>query len=210
MVIGVAGTATEIGKTWLSAALIRSLKSSGVSASARKPTQSYHPTELLQTDAEILATAAGEKPNAVCPAERWYPVPMAPPMAADFLGVEQPTTASLLSELSWGTPCPDIGLVETVGGVKSPLASDADSARFLDMVEPDVVILVAHAGLGTINDVRLSAGAIADIAPVIVFLNGFDGSNDLHGLNRDWLEACDGYSVETSVAQLARRLRQRL
>ena len=80
--IAVAGTATEIGKTWVTARVVETLRGRGLSVSARKPVQSFGPDELGATDAEVLAAATGEAPQAVCPAHRWYPVPMAPPLAA--------------------------------------------------------------------------------------------------------------------------------
>ena len=48
-------------------------------------------------------------------------------------------------------------------------------------------MLVADAGLGTINSVRLSVGALAGPRGLVVFLNRFDAADDLHRRNRDWL-----------------------
>jgi dethiobiotin synthetase len=52
------------------------------------------------------------------------------------------------------------------------------------------VLLVADAGLGTINQIILSLEAInsgAHVATPIVVLNRFDPADDLHKRNRDWL-----------------------
>ena len=47
------------------------------------------------------------------------------------------------------------------GGVRSPQAVDGDATDVLAALGPDVVVLVADAGLGTINAVRLSMDALA-------------------------------------------------
>ena len=58
----------------------------GLQVCARKPAQSFGPDEG-PTDAERLAEATGESAAEVCPPWRWYPRPMAPPMAAESLGL---------------------------------------------------------------------------------------------------------------------------
>jgi len=68
-------------------------------------------------------------PTAIDLAEllRWYPLPLAPPMAADRLGLPPIHLDDLVSELGW----PDgvqVGLVETAGVAGSPIAHDGDGA----------------------------------------------------------------------------------
>lgn len=203
--IAVAGTATEIGKTWVTARVVETLRGRGFSVSARKPVQSFDAGELGATDAEVLAAAAGEQPQAVCPAHRWYPVPMAPPLAATLAGEVPPTLADLLAELRWPTPAPDLGFVETVGGVRSPLADDGDCCDLLRALEPDAVLLVARADLGAINEVRLAADALAG-PPLVVFCNRYLPGDEVHRHNLAWLRERDGLAVETRIPDLAERL----
>jgi dethiobiotin synthetase len=99
----------------------------------------------------------------------------------------------------------DVGVVEGAGGVRSPLAGDGDIVDLAAAVEPDLVVLVAGPGLGTLNLVRLSADALAPW-PLVVYLNRFDGADDLHRRNRDWIERRMGLAVDTSIGQLGRRL----
>ena len=87
----------------------------------------------------------------------------------------------LLEELSWPAEQVDVGLVETAGGVRSPLAGDGDGAALSRALDPDLAVLVADAGLGTINAVRLTAEALD--APFVVVLNRFDPSSDLQRRN---------------------------
>src|SRR5688500_7158924 len=83
--IGVLGTDTEVGKTWVSSQLLATLKLRGTRVAARKPVQSYGPDDI-NTDAARLAGASGEDLDDICPAHRCYPLAMSPPMAADALG----------------------------------------------------------------------------------------------------------------------------
>lgn len=186
----VAGTGTGVGKTWVAAHLIVGLRTSGAAVAARKPAQSFEAgTPAAGTDAGVLASASGELPAAVCPPERWFEAAMAPPMAADALGLPAFGLRDLADGVRWPDPWgpgrPRVGVVETAGGVRSPLAADGDTVGLVELLRPDLVVLVADAGLGTINAVRLSAAALGG-SPVVV-LNRADPSDDLHARNHRWL-----------------------
>jgi dethiobiotin synthetase len=205
------GTATEVGKTWWGRATLDVLRSRGTAVAARKPAQSYEPEELGQTDAEILGRASGEPAETVCPRHRWYPAPMAPPMAADVLGLPAFTIADLASEIAPSGP-EALRFVEGAGGPRSPLAADGDNVTLARALDVDAIVLVAPAGLGTINAVRLSAAAFADhpgrSVPVLVALNRYDAADDLHRRNHGWLTA-DGFGLVTTPAELAAALVRR-
>ncbi|HEY8524339.1 MAG TPA: dethiobiotin synthase [Acidimicrobiales bacterium] len=197
----VAGTGTEVGKTWVACQLARALTARGLIVAARKPVQSYGTAGAVgATDAELLADATGDRASVVCPPHRWYPVALAPPMAAAVLGRPPFTVADLVAELSWPAVA-GVGLVESVGGVRSPLAADGDTVTLAEALTPDRVVLVADAGLGTINAVRLSVGALTRW-PVTVMLNRYDPTVDLHRLNWEWLVGRDGFDVVVHPAEL--------
>jgi dethiobiotin synthetase len=192
----VAGTGTEVGKTWVACRLARALRRRGLIVAARKPAQSYDPADdLADTDAALLAHATGDHPAVVCPQHRWYPAAMAPPMAAEALGRPPFTVADLVGELAW-PPAVGVGLVEAAGGVRSPIAADGDGVALAAALHPEHVVLVADAGLGTINGVRLAIAALASW-PVIVVLNRYDPADDRHARNLEWLAGRDGLDVVT-------------
>ena len=200
----VVGTATEVGKTWASVRLLEEASSRGIRVAARKPVQSFDPGDDSAThDRNMLALATGENPSRVCPDDRSYPLAMAPPMAADALDLPALALSDLVDELRW-EPDTGLGLVETAGGVASPVAHDASSVDLARRLEPDLVLLVADAGLGTINSVRLSLVALAPL-PVVVLLNRFDPASDLHRRNREWLQA-DGVPLVIELAEVLDRL----
>lgn len=187
--IGVIGTHTEVGKTWVTSQLLASLRQRGLRVAARKPVQSYSPGSG-PTDADQLAAASGETREAVCPSHRCYELAMAPPMAADALGREPISLDALIAEILWPADI-DVGFVESVGGARSPLAHDGDSVDLIKRLPVDEVLLVADAGLGTLNAVRLTLACLAPL-PTTVFLNRYDLTDDLHRRNRAWLLAQDG------------------
>ncbi len=185
----VVGTGTEVGKTWTSDQLLRRWRRQRLQVAARKPAQSFEPG-AGPTDAEVLAAASGEPADTVCPPTRHYPVPMAPPMAAARLGRPGFTLGELADGLEWPQPPVDVGLVETAGGVRSPQADDGDGVDLVRRLQPQAVLLVGDAGLGTINAVRLSLDALTHAtAPgqLAVLLNRFDPAQPLHRANLDWL-----------------------
>ncbi len=212
----VCGTGTEVGKTWVAASLLEELRGRGLTVAARKPAQSFDvdlEADRLgeRTDAEVLGQASGEDPDVVCLPARSYHRAMAPPMAAEMLGLPPFTVGDLADELRWPVPPVAVGLVETAGGVRSPQASDGDAVDLGRLLRPHTVLLVADAGLGTINGVRLSADALSplvgDTAAVdhldrasprlIIALNRFDEEHDLHRRNHRWLSERDGFEVVT-------------
>lgn len=202
----VAGTATEVGKTYCAAAVLRSLRRRGVRVAARKPTQSFAPGEG-PTDAEVLGLATGEDPDAVCPPAHAFPVPMAPPMAAAALGRPAPTLADLLAAAA-APPWAALVLVEGAGGPRSPVAADADNVALAAALRPQRVLLVADAGLGTINAVRLSCAALGEAVAserILVLLNRFSPADDLHRRNRDWLLG-DSLAVHTDPESVVHAL----
>jgi len=104
--------------------------------------------------------------------------------------------------------------------VRSPQADDGDVTHLSRALAPDRVVLVADAGLGTINAVRMTLAALdepgATAAPgtstpaPFVVLNRFDPGSDLHRRNLAWLRDRDGVAAVAASTEglflLARKL----
>ncbi len=211
----VCGTGTDVGKTWVCSRLLDELRGRGQTVAVRKPAQSFDVDSEGSslggpTDAEVLAAASGEHPGDVCHSFRSYHRAMAPPMAAEALGLPAFSVSDLVAETQWPADRAAVGVVELAGGVRSPQASDGDATDLLAAFRPDLVVLVADAGLGCINGVRLSMNALGAVVsidapgavvagrlpvPTVVVLDRFDGHHDLHRRNRRWLSDHDGYPV---------------
>lgn len=201
LLVVVVATATEVGKTWVTAEVCRRLEG----AAARKPVQSFDPSDPVEgRDASILAVATREPVERVCPPHRAYEAAMAPPMAAAALGRPPIRLDDLVDELTWPEPVA-VGFVEAVGGLCSPMAEDGDGLALIERLQPDLVLAVAPAGLGVVNDVRLLARALGD-HPLLVVLNRYDEADPLHRANLAWLTERDGLDVVTDVESVTARL----
>ncbi|MEX0663961.1 MAG: dethiobiotin synthase [Acidimicrobiia bacterium] len=199
----VSGTGTGVGKTFFAAVTLGLLRDRGLLVAARKPVQSFDPGES-PLDSEVLAASTGEEPGVVCPTHRSYERSLAPPMAAEALGLPAFTIGELASEIQW----PDgvvVGMVEGAGGPRSPLAADGDTVDLARAIAPDLVVIVVDAGLGAINAARVSAEPF-EAQPVVVALNRFDDADDVHRRNADWLGLRAGLDVVTSPTELATRV----
>ena len=200
--IVVTGTSTEVGKTWVTARVVESLRAGGREVSARKPVQSFE-EGAGETDAEVLAAVSGESAETVCPRHRWYQLPLAPPIAAETLGRPPIALADLVRELR--LPGDGLVFIEGVGGPRSPLADDGDTIELAEGVDADLIILVAGPELGTINATVLAAEAFGD-RPLVVFLNRYDDAAADHVRNREWLDETSGLTVVTDLDTLRSRL----
>ena len=99
----------------------------------------------------------------------------------------------------------DVGLVEGVGGLYSPIASDGHNLDLIERIQPDLVIVVASADLGGIHDTMACTLPLAAFRRA-VFCNRFDPETEIHGLNIRWLRDT-GLEVATGLTELAEIVR---
>lgn len=152
----VTGTDTGVGKTVVAAALVLALRQAGVKAVGFKPVE----TGLLPdtpADSEVLAVAGSADIPLARPLLRLVE-PLAPAVAAERQGValdprQVEERVKALREAGLRV------VVEGAGGVLVPLAwgyTAVDIAVDLDLE----AVVVARAGLGTLNHVALTVGAL--------------------------------------------------
>lgn len=157
-VVVVTGTDTEVGKTFVTAALIHRLRAAGKTVRAVKPVESGCESSDPSPgeDGVILATAAGQAtpPHAV----QRLQAPLAPPVAAELEGVSIRDDAwgPLIADLADGA---DIVFVEAAGGLFSPLSTRFDALSLAKHLGADILVVAADK-LGTINHSRLTLTAL--------------------------------------------------
>ena len=117
------------------------------------------------------------------------------------MGLAPFTLRDIRDELRW-PPATDVGIVEQAGGIGAPQASDGDGVDMVKLLEPDLVVLVALPGLGTLSSVSLAVRALGG-RRLVVYMNRFDPSDELHSANLSWLRERAGLAVEVSVSSLA-------
>ena len=150
----VTATGTDIGKTFVTAGLIRALRRAGRAIDAAKPVISGFSMETLaDSDTGALLTAMSRDLTAQ-EAERISPwrftAPLSPDMAAEAEGKTIDFDAVLQDSRARMAAKPDVLLIEGVGGVMVPLD---DRHTVLDWMEALTlpVLLVAGSYLGTIS-----------------------------------------------------------
>ncbi len=164
----VTGTDTGVGKTFVTAMLARRATARGLTVFAFKPVETGCDTangELVGADQVMLQEASGSKlPN-------WlyrFREPVAPWVAARATG--EVIELGRIQAVVDGVAC-DLVLVEGAGGWRVPITAEADMSTLANLLRLPVV-LVARAGLGTINHSLLSIEAIerdgCELAAVIL------------------------------------------
>jgi dethiobiotin synthetase len=153
----VTGTDTGVGKTEVACALLGGARAAGLDVGAMKPAQSgLVPGE--PSDAERLREAAGgtDPMELVCPYQ--FGLPLAPGVAARLGGVEISLARILEAARALAARHAAL-LVEGAGGLLVPLTpagTYADLAVALGLP----VLVVARAGLGTVNHAALTLEAL--------------------------------------------------
>jgi dethiobiotin synthetase len=157
----VTGTGTDIGKTYVTCALIRALKVKGVTVDAFKPVVSgFDPRDAAGSDPARLATALGAPGDVFRIAPRRYRAPLSPNVAARLEGETLALDDMVIDAVARAAELRDgLLLVEGAGGVMSPLT---DAETNLDMIAAlgAPVLLVAGSYLGTISHVLTALVAL--------------------------------------------------
>ena len=157
----VTGTDTDAGKTYVSCALVRRAASRGHKVLAFKPIETGcepTPSGLRGADQELLATAAGDWQTGPLRGVYRFHLPAAPLVAAEAAGATidlelvERTVREAARQATWT-------LVEGAGGWRVPITPTADMATLAQRLGLPVLI-VARAGLGTINHSLLTLEAV--------------------------------------------------
>jgi dethiobiotin synthetase len=151
----VSATDTGVGKTILSAALVAAMHTEGVRAIPHKPVLTGL-EEQGPADHELLAAAAGMCAEDVAPL-RYRPA-ASPPLAAELSGGPPIDPAELLAGARAAAGEGDVGVVEGVGGLMTPLADGYTVCDFAAQLGLPLLI-AARPGLGTINHSLLTVAA---------------------------------------------------
>jgi dethiobiotin synthetase len=187
----VTATDTGVGKTFVTAALAASLRARGRDVAVFKPVQSGAVADDPSGDAVLL--------GADCVYA--FSAPLAPLVAARAEGrtIELEPILARAGELARAH---DLLLVEGAGGLLVPLADDLDLADLAAALGLPLVI-VARAGLGTVNHTLLTIEAARtrglDVAGVVLNGKGDESTAE----NAALIEERSGVRVLAHVPRLA-------
>ena len=157
----VTGTDTGVGKTWVTCALARQAVARGSRVFAFKPIETGCALvggQLVGDDQELLCAAAGGWQMEDLRGVYRFSLPAAPLVAAQAEArvIELDRIAASFGRGASGA---DLVLVEAAGGWRVPLTVAGDTSALARAVGLPVLV-VARAGLGTINHTLLTVEAI--------------------------------------------------
>ena len=182
--VAVVGTGTGVGKTHFSVALLHALSLQGRSAVGLKPVESGLGSE--ESDAARLAAASTF--HVKHPAPYGFPDAVSPHLAARRVGMEiNPSRI-----LDWVSECSaPWTIVETAGGLLSPLGPSLTNRDLVELLAPDLIIVVGLDRLGILHDVAACLLAFASATAVLpqpaVVLQTPDVADTSTGTNADEL-----------------------
>ncbi|WP_305091644.1 dethiobiotin synthase [Prescottella sp. R16] len=204
-VLVVSGTSTDVGKTVVTAALVAVLAAQGLSVAVCKPGQTGvapgEPGDLADVTRLTGVTTTVELAR--------YPEPLAPDTAARRAGLPPLNRAQVVAAVRELEARHDIVLVEGAGGLLVRLGDDGFTIRDVaaDLGAP--VVVVAAAGLGTLNHCALTAEALAsrDVSCSGFVVGSWPGTPDLAArCNLDDLPAVTGAPLVGRIPEGSGRL----
>ena len=155
----VAGTDTEVGKTFVACALLHALRKRGYSAIGMKPVAAGTDEHGRNDDVEALIAAASVK----APREHVNPYLFAPAIAPHIAAAEEKRVIDIeriAQSFAALRPLADALVVEGVGGFCVPLGATIDAADLAQRLALPVILVVGMR-LGCINHALLTEQAIA-------------------------------------------------
>jgi dethiobiotin synthetase len=160
-VVLVTGTDTDVGKTVVTAAIAAAAQSSGLRVAVIKPGQTGTATGA-PTDIEVINRLAAPDTSRTLAD---YPEPMAPLAAATVAGMPPLELYDVVDAIRAEADKHDLVLVEGAGGLLVPMGvrPSGDSWTVADLATTLGVrtIVVARAGLGTLNHTALTLEALS-------------------------------------------------
>jgi len=204
----VTGTDTEVGKTVVAGAIARSLRRVGTRVAVFKPVACgcrRGREGLMSSDAEFLAACADSTLALAEISPVRYASPLAPNVAAqrESRAVDLGAVFEAYRRLEGQA---DLVVVEGIGGLLCPLTDEfwcIHLARMMDLA----VVIVARAGLGTINHTLLTlhAARSANLRVAGVVINWYRPDDAPPAGEAGPAAAPPDLSVLTNPAQIAER-----
>lgn len=204
--IFITATGTDIGKTYISALLVKQLRERGLNCEYYKPVLSgaiINFNEILAEDAEFVCNTASLAGDPLDRVSYVFEPAVSPHLAATMEG-RTIALEKIVEDFTNISSNSDFTVVEGAGGIITPL--DLDIKLFMYDI-PEVLsldtIIVADAGLGTINNTFLTVDFLkrSPIKIKGIILNNFDKDDFMHVDNLRVIEEICGVKVIGTVAK---------
>jgi len=192
----ITGTDTGVGKTYVTALLAKHFLAEGVNVGVMKPIACG---PLAENDALLLK----KKLKLADPLEMINPIRLKKPLApypAAKLEKKKIDLNKILTAYKELSIRHDLVLVEGVGGLLVPLTRNLTVADLIKIMGLPAII-VARAGLGTINHTLLTVEALRQrkVSILGIILNCYKGNDPAEKSNAEMIEELSGLPV---IAQI--------
>ena len=204
--IFVTATGTDVGKTYISALLVKKMRDFGLNCGYYKPVLSgveISDGKLIKSDCNyVIETAKIPTSADDCVTYRWEEA-VSPHLAAQRAG-EPICINKILEDYQKASHKYDYLLVEGAGGITCPLIlSDKEKYLLKDLIKElgTNILIAADAGLGTINSILLTVEyAKANRIKIEgIILNNYEPGNFMHQDNLKQVEYLTGIKVIATV-----------
>lgn len=204
----ITGTGTDVGKTYVSALIVKKMRESGYNCGYYKPVLSGVTElcgKLIESDCNYVIDLASIPDEPESCVSYWWKEAVSPHLAAQRIGQKIDIT-KIKYDFQQSRKKYDYLLVEGAGGITCPLIVDKDEKYLLKDLIWELglsAIIVADAGLGTINSTLLTvdyakANGI-DVAGII--LNNYDSNNFMHQDNLKQIEILTKENILATVSK---------
>ena len=196
--IFVTATGTDIGKTYVSALIVKNMRGNGFNCGYYKPVLSGYTKE--QNDCKYVIEVAGLKEQDTDCLTYCFDEAVSPHLAAERSGIRI-SKEKILDDFKTKKQKYDYLLIEGAGGITCPL--DLENNYLLNNLIKDMeteIIVIADGGLGTINSVLLTCEYAKNNGINVngIILNNYK-DNFMYEDNKKVIEKLTGVKVLATV-----------
>ncbi len=209
--IFITGTGTDVGKTYICGLLVKQLREFGVNCGYYKPVLSgatVQNNELVAGDVQHVLTTAQMAGNSLDFVSYAFEPAVSPHLAAK-MNNQEILSSKILTDFNFHVEKNDFTVVEGAGGIICPLNLEKNFFLYdLPQLLSLDVIIVADAGLGTINNTFLTVDFIKRQGLNIkgIILNNYDENNFMHTDNKAVTEKICDVTVIGFVAKNSEKI----
>jgi dethiobiotin synthetase len=198
--IFIAGTDTDVGKTYITAGLAVTFRKMGINVGVMKPfaAGTAQKKGFKSEDSEILSNAAQVKDSESLINPQFFPIPASPYTVWKNLKIK-PKIPTILASFKKLSKLHEMILVEGMGGIMTPILKDYYITNLIKEMKIPTVI-VTRSKIGTINHTIMTVKMCEKYKIPVkgIIINNFDDGYSISELKRD-LQNLTGIKVLGSI-----------
>ena len=196
----IAGTDTDVGKTYITAGMAVAIRKKGIDVGVMKPFAAGIPQKkgYKSEDVEILSKAANVSEPEYLVNPQFFPIPASPYTAWKNLKIK-PKIKHVIEQFKKLSLLHEMLLIEGMGGIMTPILRDYYVANLIKEMKIPTVI-VTRSKVGTINHTIMTCKMCEKYKIPIkgIIINSFDDGYPIDELKRD-LKNLTGVKILGSI-----------